>query len=56
MSWTKRQYIVDAFEEIGLASYVYDLQPEQLQSAALLFVYLTRYGIVDCQNGHNYYA
>ena len=34
MSWTKRQYIVQAFEEIGLASYVYDLQPEQLQSAA----------------------
>lgn len=33
MSWTKRQYIVQAFEEIGLASYVYDLQPEQLQSA-----------------------
>jgi hypothetical protein len=34
MSWTKRQYIVQAFEEIGLPSYVYDLQPEQLQSAA----------------------
>lgn len=33
MSWTKRQYIVQAFEEIGLASYVFDLQPEQLQSA-----------------------
>ena len=34
MSWTKKQFIVQAFEEIGLASYVYDLQPEQLQSAA----------------------
>ena len=33
MSWTKRQYITQAFEEIGLASYVFDLQPEQLQSA-----------------------
>jgi len=33
MSWTKRQFIEGAFEEIGLASYVYDLQPEQLESA-----------------------
>ena len=33
MGWTKRQYIEAAFEEIGLASYVYDLQPQQLESA-----------------------
>lgn len=33
MSWTKRQFVEQAFEEIGLASYVYDLQPDQLQSA-----------------------
>lgn len=33
MSWTKRQFVEAAFDEIGLASYVYDLQPEQLQSA-----------------------
>lgn len=33
MSWTKRQFVNQAFEEIGLASYVFDLQPEQLQSA-----------------------
>lgn len=33
MSWTKRQFIEQAFEEIGLASYVFDLQPEQLASA-----------------------
>lgn len=33
MGWTKRQLIEQAFEEIGLASYVYDLTPEQLQSA-----------------------
>ena len=33
MSYTKRQFVEGAFEEIGLASYVYDLQPEQLQSA-----------------------
>ena len=33
MGWTKRQFVVAAFEEIGLADYVYDLSPEQLQSA-----------------------
>lgn len=33
MGYSKRQFIASAFEEIGLASYVFDLQPEQLQSA-----------------------
>ena len=33
MGYTKRQFISAAFEEIGLASYVFDLQPEQLESA-----------------------
>jgi hypothetical protein len=33
MSWTKRQLITQAFEEIGLAAYVFDLTPEQLNSA-----------------------
>ena len=33
MSWTKQQLVEQAFEEIGLAAYVYDLTPEQLQSA-----------------------
>ena len=33
MSWTKRQFVLEAFDSIGLASYVFDLQPEQLQSA-----------------------
>lgn len=33
MSWTKRQFVVQAFEEIGYASYAYDLEPEQLESA-----------------------
>lgn len=33
MSWTKRQFIEQAFDDIGLAGYVFDLQPEQLQSA-----------------------
>ena len=33
MSWTKRQFITQAFEEIGLAAYVFDLTANQLQSA-----------------------
>lgn len=33
MSWTKRQLIEQAFEEIGMAAYVFDLTPEQMQSA-----------------------
>lgn len=33
MGWTKQELIVQAFEAIGLASYVFDLSPEQLQSA-----------------------
>jgi hypothetical protein len=33
MSWTKRQLVVQAFEEVGLAAYVFDLTPDQLQSA-----------------------
>lgn len=32
--WTKRQFVNQAFEEIGLASFVFDLSPEQLASAA----------------------
>lgn len=32
MSWTKRQLVVQAFEEVGYAQYAYDLQPEQLQT------------------------
>jgi hypothetical protein len=33
MGYSKRQFVSAALEEIGLASYVFDLQPEQLQSA-----------------------
>ena len=33
MSWTKRQYVEQAFAEIGLAGYIFDLTPEQLQTA-----------------------
>jgi len=33
MSWTKREFIRQAFDELGLASYVYDLTTDQLNSA-----------------------
>lgn len=33
MPYTKREFVVAALEEIGLATYVFDAQPEQLQSA-----------------------
>ena len=33
MGWTKRQFVVQAFDEVGLAAYAYDLTPEQLESA-----------------------
>ena len=33
MSWTKRQIVEQALEELGLASYVFDMQPEQVESA-----------------------
>jgi len=33
MGYSKRQFVTAALEEIGLASYVFDMQPEQLQSA-----------------------
>lgn len=30
MSWTKGQFVIAAYSEIGLASYVYDLDPDDL--------------------------
>lgn len=33
MSWTKRELVLQAFAEIGLPYYSYDLKPEQLQTA-----------------------
>ena len=33
MSWTKRDFVIAAFEEIGIASYQFDLQPEMLDLA-----------------------
>lgn len=33
MGWTKKQYIEQAFTEIGLAGYLFDITPEELQTA-----------------------
>lgn len=33
MGWSKRQIIEQAFAEIGLAAYSFDLQPEQVEDA-----------------------
>ena len=33
MGYSKRQFISAAFDEIGLASYAFDLQPEQFEAA-----------------------
>jgi hypothetical protein len=33
MGYSKRQFVASAFEEIGLASYSFDLQPQQCESA-----------------------
>lgn len=33
MGYSKRQFVEAAFEEIGLAAYAFDLQPDQLESA-----------------------
>lgn len=33
MSWTKRQFIEQALDEIGLGTYTFDAQPEQYEAA-----------------------
>lgn len=33
MTWTKRDYIVQAYDAIGVSSYIFDLPTEALQSA-----------------------
>ncbi len=33
MGWTKKQFAEKAFEKIGIAAYVYDLQPDQILGA-----------------------
>ena len=33
MGWTKRQYAEDALMELGIASYVFDLQADQIEAA-----------------------
>lgn len=34
MGYSRRQFVTKAFEKIGLASYVYDLEPDQLEAVA----------------------
>lgn len=34
MSWTKRQLVLQAFRKAGLSAFVFNLTPDQLQSAA----------------------
>jgi hypothetical protein len=34
MGYTKRQYIEGAFEELGMADYVFDMTPEEFQGAS----------------------
>lgn len=33
MSYTKRQFVEEAFAELGMANYTFDLQPQQLETA-----------------------
>lgn len=33
MGWTKRQYVAQAFTELGLAGYIFDITPEELETA-----------------------
>jgi hypothetical protein len=33
MSYTKRQFVEEAFAELGMANYTFDLQPQQLEGA-----------------------
>lgn len=33
MGWTKRQFVAEAFREIGLPLYVFSIKPEQMQGA-----------------------
>lgn len=35
MGWSKRKFVTKAFSVIGMAGYVFDLEPEQLQDALL---------------------
>lgn len=35
MSWTKRNFINQAFSKIGMTSYAYDAEPSELQDAAV---------------------
>lgn len=53
MGWTKRQLIEDAFGELALAGYVFDLSPEELQAALRrLDTMMATWGSQGLQLGH----
>ena len=53
MSWTKRQLISQAFNDVGLASFVFDLTPEQLQSAGMqLDMLISRWNYAGIKFGY----
>ena len=54
MSWTKRQLAESAFEEIGLAGYVFDIKEAELQAAVLrLDSLMATWGVVGLRLGYN---
>ena len=51
MGWTKRQFIQMAFEEIGLAAYVFDYEASNVNEAGGV-VGLWQLGYVEDLEGH----
>lgn len=35
MAWTKRKLVLEAYKEVGLASYIFDFEPEALQDGLI---------------------
>lgn len=54
MGWTKRQIVQQAFSELALASYDFDLSPEELQSALVkLDTMMATWGSQGLQLGYS---
>lgn len=54
MSWTKRQLVDAAHEELGLASYTFDITPEEQQAAVRrLDALMATWGIIGIRIGYN---
>lgn len=55
MGWSKRQIVVDAYGEIGIADYNFDLQPEEMQAAVRkLDTMLASWNSVGIQIGYSF--